>query len=804
MHHLSINVLVVSANNELGKISELCRTYSGGAGAPKAARSRSRTKSSTLSQPSDDPYLQFERAYTEARGQAYCLSNTRPVHLRDHLRRAEELLTQVRPVALQCNTYAHHVAVQVVLRNCAVISYVFDPASSDLARVYLDQSAQAHTQALCSAAVVAPDRLVLGMDERRVVAFVNANRDKAKRPYAPARHAVCRTAESSERRPAALGFNATGRLMVAAHTRRVCLFRWDDQQVEPAFPLPSRRPSPSSRRSALQPMQPVVKLHPKAQAYTTLTGAVPAAFPGKPGQAFPTAMTPAKRSAGAKDKDTSVTFVAELVLDKCRIVFCRFHQSDHSDHRSDQSDPGTLLLVYEEEEKDDVAQVRVCRARYDSLRGGLEMGPPLYGFATGKASLESSLRVTVVETSPQDSRLVLGCKNGTLIMLSMGPLGVVEEQKRVQAENSEPLLMLWHSTGALLLVFFANGHVCVFDCALQRLSLVGEKGLPTRSLDLSQYIFSAKVTHAVWAAHSQAGLEGADSEKREQRVAVMFDRGPLVMIEIHTGVRPGASLRARDVLSQRLRNREIPESVEMVAFVDDAHERYICLSLLLSALFRLAGHEEELQAVFARYWPEYAKVDEEHHEAIAQLYIRLLHRLLALQKLEEAFLVAKQIDRPACYEDLYAWALQNQRKALADVVFPLTERPGLVRERTRAELTSPRLVKALTPRTSVPFAAATTTITDAVASAHADGSPASTVNAKALQAHALPAGGSAALPSAARQAHEALARGVALETSGRLAEAVAHYARYPELRQSHARASRVLALLSESTDMSPR
>jgi hypothetical protein len=325
-----------------------------------------------------------------------------------------------------------------------------------------------------------------------------------------------------------------------------------------------------------------------------------------------------------------------------------------------------------------------------------------------------------------EGKMVLGYQNGTLLLLSLEARSIVE-QKRVQVEHSEPLLIKWHGEGAMFLVFFAHGLMCGFDCALQRLSLVGEKGQSITSFSFSTYMTSSKVTHAEWGPPPVEHLQG-EHQLDPNTLCVIFERGPLVLLRLSLGLRAAGfvtqdvdgvathggsgQLRPRNLMAQRLRNREWAEAEDLIAQVYDGAEKVACLMLLLNALFRVPGKEEALLDIFRDSWPLYSSPSHPFHARMHGLYTRLFRQLLARMQFEvsslartrtrllsfncahlwssskrhfaqsthsslplsqEAFFVAKQINSHACFAELHAWALQSQQRVLADLVADLLD-----------------------------------------------------------------------------------------------------------------------------------
>jgi hypothetical protein len=250
----------------------------------------------------------------------------------------------------------------------------------------------------------------------------------------------------------------------------------------------------------------------------------------------------------------------------------------------------------------------------------------------------------------------------------------------------------------MFFVFFAKGLMCAFDCALQRLNLVGEKGQSITSFSFAEYMTapSARVTLAEWGPPPAEHLPGGH-QIDPNTLCVMFEHGPLVMLRLNLGLRslgdevqnadnvvardgPGqvGQLRPRDLLGQRLRNREWAEARELVAQVGDGVEGGACLLQLLNSLIRAAGQEQVLLDVFRDVWPLYSSPSHPFHTRVHGLYMRLFRQTLAKLQFavgntcdlayphtiyepflsQEATSIAKHIDSPACFAELKTWTLQ--------------------------------------------------------------------------------------------------------------------------------------------------
>lgn len=107
-------------------------------------------------------------------------SRNLPSGLRSALREAEEWMSKALLVALQVNTYPYHDAVQIVLDNCVVLSYVFSD-EGDLTKVYTDTSCFHYVKRRCTTAIIRSNKIMMGLHNGGLVAMVNSQRNKSKR-----------------------------------------------------------------------------------------------------------------------------------------------------------------------------------------------------------------------------------------------------------------------------------------------------------------------------------------------------------------------------------------------------------------------------------------------------------------------------------------------------------------------------------------------------------------------------------------------------------------------------------------------
>jgi alpha-beta hydrolase superfamily lysophospholipase len=61
--------------------------------------------------------------------------------------------------------------------------------------------------------------------------------------------------------------------------------------------------------------------------------------------------------------------------------------------------------------------------------------------------------------SPNRRRMLLGFSDGTLILLSTLVDSITIIKRIVITKKHEPRLIVWHSLGAIICVFFASGHM---------------------------------------------------------------------------------------------------------------------------------------------------------------------------------------------------------------------------------------------------------------------------------------------------------------------------------------------------------
>lgn len=389
----------------------------------------------------EHPHDAHDAEFHRARGHETVLTSARPARLLPSLRAAEAAAFGERPVALAVSPHTAHTAVQVVLRDATVLSYVF-ARDGGIARVYTDDSARRFCRgAPCSAAAVGADRLLLGMEAARLVAALQSGRDKAKRPYVTAKAGVAREVETPERKARSLSVDSSGSLVAVMYAQRLCVFGFDHVSAAHPPPPPAGAPPRAQSRLALDMV-----------AQTRLEG-------------------------GGR-------FVrAEFDAAAPRLLFLAYELAGRAGfalaHAWADAASGTVPLPA----RPFVVAPPPGETRVTAVGRAADGRRALVGFADGTLALVRC--ATPAEARPGG-----------------GAFEPMQELARVRLAGSyEPRAVRWHPGGAAVAVFFASGLVALLDSALQRLGVVGERGAPSRALPVAKHLPEpAGLVDAAWDA----------------------------------------------------------------------------------------------------------------------------------------------------------------------------------------------------------------------------------------------------------------------------------------------------------------
>jgi hypothetical protein len=202
--HLHASLLAVSVSIINENLSELSRSYT----------------------PSSQPYFAGMQQFRDSQGHVSVIKSTRGNdNLPARLKQIEELMTKDPPVAIYWNAYPQHHSIQVALRSAMVIAFMFDSCSGDLARVHTDDSTLHYVKNTCSSAIISSDKLLVCLSDR-IVAIVNSQRDKCKRPYFSPKNCVVAGAPFSARVTTNISFNSNSEFICAAGPQHIAIFKW--------------------------------------------------------------------------------------------------------------------------------------------------------------------------------------------------------------------------------------------------------------------------------------------------------------------------------------------------------------------------------------------------------------------------------------------------------------------------------------------------------------------------------------------------------------------------------------------------
>lgn len=214
--------LIVSLNSKVDHVSPHVRSYRG-----------SRTASETVLHPCDA----YIREFHESRGNIYKVPQSRATKLRSNLKLAEELLNKHKKVDLSLNQYPAHTAVQTILENGIIVSFVFDDRSGDITRVYIDDSISSYIgDRRFTAAHLRGDKVIAGFASKRMMAIYNSYRDKAKRSYLNEKLGVSRECDLRHKSPSYISLNCTDSFLLVSFLKSVSAFRLSHDDMDALLP----------------------------------------------------------------------------------------------------------------------------------------------------------------------------------------------------------------------------------------------------------------------------------------------------------------------------------------------------------------------------------------------------------------------------------------------------------------------------------------------------------------------------------------------------------------------------------------
>ncbi|XP_070578146.1 WD repeat-containing and planar cell polarity effector protein fritz homolog isoform X2 [Ptychodera flava] len=255
--------------------------------------------------------------------------------------------------------------------------------------------------------------------------------------------------------------------------------------------------------------------------------------------------------------------------------------------------------------------------------------------------------VTSFGRNSSEDKLILACDDAKVVLY--------DEHKRLtqytQAEL-EPSLVAWHPGGCVVFVASNRGEVQCFDMALNPLQmmLIGEDPRPFPTLQFATYFRSpSSLVNMSWCRLFSPAVNEFIPDAIDSLLLV-FDRGPLAMLQIHLGVMSRGKLGAQQLVRQYLHYKQSDEAVNLLTAMNwntEGTACFVCLSAIMDHLLRYPLNDDSeaaLEAALGTFYAPPRSLSEviiiEYRDAISRLARRFFHHLLRYQRFEKAFLLA--------------------------------------------------------------------------------------------------------------------------------------------------------------------
>ena len=121
----------------------------------------------------------------------------------------EMILSNNPPIDLFINQYPFHYSIQVMLRDCHVISYIMH--HNECMKLYIDDSINSSIENRVQSCDLSSNHAFLALEDNQLLAIVNSQRDKCKRPYISANKSLMKhiNSHNSHSQCPQLSFNSS-------------------------------------------------------------------------------------------------------------------------------------------------------------------------------------------------------------------------------------------------------------------------------------------------------------------------------------------------------------------------------------------------------------------------------------------------------------------------------------------------------------------------------------------------------------------------------------------------------------------
>ncbi|XP_014670186.1 PREDICTED: WD repeat-containing and planar cell polarity effector protein fritz homolog [Priapulus caudatus] len=279
--------------------------------------------------------------------------------------------------------------------------------------------------------------------------------------------------------------------------------------------------------------------------------------------------------------------------------------------------------------------------------------------------------VVAVGRNLAEDRLVVTCDDGNLILYDFTRNVTQMADVCVVAQH-----VSWHPLGAVFIVSSARGEMRAFDMTLGQLSLgvISENPKPSKVLELNMY-FRAPPTVQL--------MQWCDCEVRPtdymtdvvDSLVLIFDRGPVGMVQFQLGATSGGQLSAVELVKQYAKSRQLTEAGALLNSMNwntEGESCYICLNVIVNHLLKMplnVQRETQLESALGSFYSPSKYLTDvtiiEYRDSISRLARRFFHHLLRFQRFEKAFLLAVDIGDRDLFMDIHYLAADRGEQSLA-------------------------------------------------------------------------------------------------------------------------------------------
>ncbi|XP_064395899.1 WD repeat-containing and planar cell polarity effector protein fritz homolog [Halichondria panicea] len=285
--------------------------------------------------------------------------------------------------------------------------------------------------------------------------------------------------------------------------------------------------------------------------------------------------------------------------------------------------------------------------------------------SSSEDTISSQADVVACEWNKEESMVLLGCENTTLILhdcLSNRP------DITAQAFFYPISLIRWHSGGGVVMVCGPRGELQSFDIALNPLTFQTLSDTPSPLLQIGSYFVSpVQLQLGEWGTQ----LDGETNDN----FVLAFDRGPVVLVKIELGVLSRGQLGPAEIVAEYVRENTMSKAIKVLnqlSWTSQQNECFICLTLIMDHLLtQPLSRETEGQMLECLAFFQSESVTEDAHYSyktrITHLTRRLCHLLIRHKKLMRAMEVAEVVGVCDLFMDVHFLAVDMNNVNVAEL-----------------------------------------------------------------------------------------------------------------------------------------